>query len=186
MASRSTNNPSIPSQSPAALLTLAPITRWPTPPLLGGPRLARWPGPHTGGQTRLEWERAQLAADDGVPTSEAGLYTNQDPTAVPIPRELRISRWLAALPERPSLMRRNTEGSLRTPHPNAQYAAAGVPPSETLSDGVVSWVGLTVPRWRKRDAVKRFGSRLFRRIRNLAKRRFADTGRYDVVSVRTT
>lgn len=150
--------------------TTPQITRYPTPPLLGGPRLARWPGPHTGGQTRLEWELAHLAADDGFPTSEAGLYTNQDPTAVVIPREVRISRWLEALPRRPSMFRRNTDGGRRiAPQANSQYAAAGVPVSETVSDGVVSWEGLTVPRKRKRDVVKRFGARFVRKIKEIVK-----------------
>lgn len=147
-----------------------PIIRYPTPPLLGGPRLARWPGPHTGGQTRLEWELAHLA-DDGLLVSEAGLYTNQDPTAIVIPRGVRISRWLETLPDRPSMFRRNTEGSRRAPHANAWYAAAGVPISETFSDGVVSWEGLTVPRKRKRDVVKRLGARLVTAIKEIAKGR---------------
>lgn len=148
-----------------------PIIRYPTPPLLEGSQLARWPGPHTGGQTRLEWELAHIAADDDLLVSEAGLYTNQDPTAIAIPRGERISRWLETLPDRPSMFRRNTEGSRRVPHTNARYAAAGVPVSETFSDGVVSWEGLAVPRKRKRDVVKRLGARLVMAIKEIAKGR---------------
>lgn len=78
------------------------------------------------------------------------------------------------------MLRRNTDGGRRAPHVNALYAAAGVPVSETFSDGVVSWEVLTVPRKRKRDVVKWFGARFVRKIKEIAKGGLVDGERGNV------
>lgn len=150
------------SSNPQTSRTRPQFIRHPTPP--GETRLARWPGPVLGGLTRLEWELAQLAAEDHAPGPGFRVPSSLlDPETGIVAANNRILSWLQTLPdfeiESGDLADSQTDESLDLSSTRTQDGPVGLP----LPD--VTLVG------RKRNRLKRQVSMLVIKLKSLTKRK---------------